>query len=309
MLTGMDIPVTAGPWLVLGVVLGVLLPLLAALGVLALRRGRARRHEPSAAAPSPPGLGQDDLPAFLESPPGSTRAPAVPADGWAALSSPAAPPPLPDGPRGPSGSLGVLVAMAVTALLLVGAAAAVATARTPGADDPGDRDGTRVPARTTEAPSPGKVSARLAFGGVVLERHPVGVTVAYPRVQATAAGDRAAAEVELTTFNCLSGEAPEEPVAAGCTRSVTEHAELATPDLDVVADGTELRLSGRFATFRRPNGSPPVATGRVYELTVRVAPRDGQAGEGQEPATGLLHLGEDRVGTSDDQPNTITYGG
>ncbi len=33
MLTGMDIPVTAGPWLVLGMVLGVLLLLLAALYV------------------------------------------------------------------------------------------------------------------------------------------------------------------------------------------------------------------------------------------------------------------------------------
>jgi hypothetical protein len=185
----------------------------------------------------------------------------------------------------------------------------VATARTPGADDPGDRDGTGVPVGTTEAAGPRKVSARLIFDGVVLERHPVGVTVAYPRVQATSAGDRAAAEVELATFNCLSSEAPEDPVAAGCTRSVTEHAELSTPELAVAAGGTELRLSGRFATFRRPNGSPPVATGRVYELTVRAAPRDGRAGEGQEPATGLLHLGDDRVGTSDDEPNTITYGG
>jgi hypothetical protein len=166
-----------------------------------------------------------------------------------------------------------------------------------------------VPARTAEAPNSGKVSVRLSFGGVVLERHPVGVTVAYPRVQATATGDRAAAEVELATFNCLSSEAPEDPVAAGCTRSVTEHAELSTPELEVVAAGTELRFSGRFATFRRPNGSPPVATGRVYELTVRAAPRDGRAGVGREPATGLLHLGDDRVGTSDDEPNTITYGG
>jgi hypothetical protein len=309
MLTGMDIPVTAGPWLVLGMVLGILLLLLAALGVLALRRGRAHPGDPPAPAPLSPSLGQDDLPAFLESPPGSIRAPAPPADGWVALSSPAAPPPVPDSRREPSGTTGVLVAMAVTALLLVGAAAAVATARTPGADDPGDRDGTRVPVRTTEAPGPGKVSARLTFGGVVLERHPVGVTVAYPRVQATVAGDRAAAEVELATFNCLTGEAPEDPVAAGCTRSVTEHAELSTPELEVVAEGTELRFSGRFATYRRPNGSPPVATGRVYELTVRAAPRDGRAGEGQEPATGLLHLGDDRVGTSDDEPNTITYGG
>ncbi|WP_141137545.1 hypothetical protein [Blastococcus mobilis] len=304
----MDIPVTAAPWLVLGVVLGTLL-LLAALGVLALRRGRARPEEPPAAAPSSSGLGQDDLPAFLEFPPGSVRAPAVPADGWAALSSPAAPPPAHDSPREPSGSTRVLMAMAVTALLLVGAAAAVATARIPGADDPGDRDGTRAPVRTTEAPDPATVSARLTFGGVVLQRHPVGVTVAYPRVRATVAGNRAAAEVELATFNCLSGEAPENPVAAGCTRSVTEHGELTTPDLEVVTDGTELRFSGRFTTFRRPNGTPAVATGRVYELMVRAAPRDGRAGVGPEPATGLFQVGDDRVGTTADEPNTITYGG
>jgi hypothetical protein len=307
MLTGMDIPVTAGPWLVLGMVLGILLLLLTALGVLALRRGRVRPENPPAAAPPSPG--EDDLPAFLEFPPGSIRAPAVPANGWAALGSPAAPPPGPDRPREPSGSTGVLVAMAVTALLLVGAAAAVATAPTPGADDPGGRDGARVPVRTTEAPSPGNVSARLTFGGVVLERHAVGVTVAYPQVRVTAVGDRADAEVALPTFNCLRGDAPEDPVAAGCTRSVTEHAELSTPELEVAADGGGLRLAGRFPTFHRPNGSPPVATGRVYELTVRVAPRDGRAGQGQEQATGVLELGDDRVGISDGEPNAITYGG
>jgi hypothetical protein len=307
MLTGMDIPVTAGPWLVLGVVLGILLPLLAALGVLAMRPGRTRTAEPSAAAPSPTGLAEDDLPGFLESPPGSAPPPAPRADGWAALSSPATPPPTPASPPERSTGTGVLVAMAVTALLLIGAAAAVATTRTtnPAVERPHAQG---APGPTTQAPRPDAVSARLAFDGVVLERHPVGVTVAYPRVQASAAGDRAAAEVELATFNCLSGEAPEDPVAAGCTRSVTEHAELSTPELEVVGDGTELRFSGRFPTFRRPNGSPPVTTGRVYELTVRVAPRDGRAGQGQEQATGVLELGDDRVGTSDGEPNAITYG-
>jgi hypothetical protein len=183
----------------------------------------------------------------------------------------------------------------------------VATARTPrAAVDPSEAGGTQEPA--SEARRPDTVSARLAFGGVVLERHPVGVTVAYPRVQATTIGDRAVVEVELTTFNCLRGEAPEDPVTAGCTRSVTEHAELSTPELEVATDGAGLRLWGRFATLRRPNGSPPVATGRVYEVTVRVAPRDGTAGEGQEPATGLFELGDDRVGTSDEEPNAITYG-
>jgi hypothetical protein len=52
-----------------------------------------------------------------------------------------------------------------------------------------------------------------------------------------------------------------------------------------------------------------VTTGRVYELTVRVAPRDGRAGQGQEQATGVLELGDDRVRTSDREHNAITYGG
>jgi hypothetical protein len=312
MLTGMDIPVTAGPWLVLGVVLGILLPVLAALGVLALRRDRSRPQAPPVVAPSRAGLDEDDLPAFLESPPGSAGAPGARGGGWAGLSSPAPPPPEPAIRCDRSGSAGPLVAMAVTALVLIGAVAAVATART---TDPADARGdARTEARgtqqrTTEAPRPGAVSARLTFGGVVLERHAVGVTVAYPRVQVTTDRDRAVAEAELATFNCLRDEAPEDPVAAGCTRSVPEHAELSAPELRVESDGGGLWFSGRFATVRRPNGSPPVPTGRVYELTVRVVPRDGRAGEGQEPATGLLELGEDRVGTSDEGPNEITYGG
>lgn len=308
MLTGMDIPVAAGPWLVLGVALGILLPLLAALAVLALRRRPARPEDPSAPTPPTTGLAQDDLPGFLESPPGSAPPPAARADGWAALSSPATPPPTPASPPERSTGTGVLVAMAVTALLLIGAGAAVAATRTtdPAVERPHAQG---APGPTTQAPRPDAVSARLAFGGVVLERHPVGVTVAYPRVQASVAGGRAAAEVELATFNCLSGEAPEDPVAAGCTRSVIEHAELSTPELEVAADGAGLRLAGRFATARRPNGSPPVATGRVYELVVRVAPRDGRAGEGEEPAAGLLQLGDARVATDDGEPNALTYGG
>lgn len=300
----MDIPVTAGPWLVLGVVLGILVPALAALGVLALRRDRSRPEAPVAAAPPPAGFGEDDLPAFLESPPGSVGTPAASSGGWAALGSPVPPPPAPGNGANRSGSTAVLVAMAGTALLLIGAAAAVATART---TDPPDAPSPER--RTTEASRPGDASARLTFGGVVLERHAVGVTVAYPRVQVTTRADRAAAEIELVTFNCLRTEAPEDPVAAGCTPSVPEHAELSTPELSVAADGGALRVSGRFATVRRPNGSPPVPTGRVYELTVSAAPADGRAGEGREPATGLLRIGDDRVGTRDEGPNDITYGG
>jgi hypothetical protein len=307
MLTGMDIPVAAGPWLVLGLVLGILVATLAALGILALRRDRSR-PEATPPAPPPAGVGEDDLPAFLEFPPGSAGAPAARSEGWAPLSGPGtAPSPgtVPSAPairRDRSGTTRVLAALAGTALLLIGAAAAVATA---GAPDPGPgREH-----RTTHAPRSGDVSARLTFGGIVHERHAVGVTVAYPRVLVTAASGRATAEVELQTFNCLRAEAPEDPVAAGCTPTVPEYAELSTPELRVVPDGAGLRISGRFAGVSRPSGSPPVPTGRVYDLTVTAAPADGRPGEGREPATGLLLIGDDRVGTSDDGPNEISYGG
>jgi hypothetical protein len=201
--------------------------------------------------------------------------------------------------------------MALTALLLVGSAAAVATA--PSADpaagtEQGRPEARPTGARPTERDRPGNVSARLTFGGVVLERHAVGVTAAYPRVRLTSDGEHRAAEVELVTFNCLRDEAPADPVAAGCARTVPEHAELSAPELRVEVRGDGLRLRGRFPTFRRPNGSAPVPTGRVYELALSAAPRDGRGGEGREPATGLLDLGEDRVSTVDEGPNELTYG-
>jgi hypothetical protein len=304
MLTGMDIPVAAGPWLVLGVVLGVLLPALAALGVLALRRTRPERD---AREPLPPaGFDEDDLPGFLESPAGCVRTPAA-SGGWVALTAPAAPPPASPARRDFSPTTAALAAMAGTALLLVGAAAAVATART--TESAGPAAGARGSEPATAAPRPAEVSARLSFGGVVLERHAVGVTVAYPRVQVTARGGRAVAEVELVTYNCLRTDAPESPATAGCTPSVPEHAELTTPGLTVRSDGAGLRVSGRFATSSRSHGTAPAPTGRVYELTVRAAPADGRAGEGREPATGVLELGDDRVGTTADGPNDITYAG
>jgi hypothetical protein len=299
MLTAMEIPVTAGPWLVLGVVLGILLAALAALAAVGLRRRRA----PGPPAPSPPPEhGIDDLPGFLESPPGSTPAADDPHPAWPALSAPPRPPaaqPPEPVPGGDGGTRRALLAMAVTALLLVGAAAAVAIGTE-------DRPG-RAPQAGTEPV--GDVTAELAFEGVVLERHAVGVTVTYPRVRVTVRDGLPAAELELPTFNCLRDTAPEDPVAAGCSRSVPEYAQLAAPDLGLRTDGDGFRVSGAFPTSRRPNGSAPVSTGRVYEITVDVAPRDGSLDEGSEPATGRLELGGDRVGTSPDGPAEITSGG
>jgi hypothetical protein len=150
---------------------------------------------------------------------------------------------------------------------------------------------------------------RLTFGGVVLERHPVGITATHPTVHLTSDGDQAIASVELPTFHCLTGEAPRDPGAAGCVRSVTEYAELATPALEVTGRDGEVRLSGRFPTYVRPNGGPPVWTGRVYELTVTAAPAAGPAPSGWRRATGTLQLGSDRTrSTGDPEVNLLRRG-
>jgi hypothetical protein len=313
MLAGMETPGTAGPWLVLGLVLGALLPVLGALVVTTLRRRGRGGPDPDTSPAASAGAAAapvDDLPGFLESPPGSAPAAGATDTGWVLLATPppaaAAPPARDPAPRNRSGSTGALVGMAVAALLLIAAAAAVATGR--------DRDPGSDAARATREPSstgttPGPVAADLVFGSVVLDRHVVGVTVAVPRVRLTAADGRAAAEVELATFNCLRDEAPSDPAAAGCVRSVTEHAELSGPDLDLWFDGAAVRVAGDAATHRRRNGAPPVATGRVYELSLVAAPRDGSARDGRQPATGVLEIGDVRVRTRDDGASTITYGG
>src|SRR4051812_38752135 len=84
MLVAMEISAAAaGPWPVLGVVLGILLLGLAGLGAALLPRWRT-----PAAATEPP---RDDLAAFLEHPPGSPGERRPPTQGWASL-APAAPP-------------------------------------------------------------------------------------------------------------------------------------------------------------------------------------------------------------------------
>jgi hypothetical protein len=296
------------PWLVLGVVLGVLLVLLAGLtAALVLRR---KAPGPPVAAPeapaTPAGYGEDDLPGFLESPPGSGALPAAPQAGWAALTAPpaAAAPPPPPAPRGRRDTVVVLTAMAVTVLLLVATAAAVAaTSR------PHDRR-EHHPGAGAPVPRAGDgAAARLTFGGVVLEPRAVGVTATYPVVEVTTDGDGALAHVEFPTFNCLTEQAPADPVAAGCTRSQTEYADLTSPDLVVDRAGGGLRVSGLFPTELRPNGSAPVPTGRAYELEITVAPADGVPGQGWRPAEGVLQLGPGRAGTVDEPGVSVLRSG
>jgi hypothetical protein len=306
MLVVMDIPAAAaGPWIVLGVALGIVVVLLATVGaVWTVRRRRRPVGTPGdGAAPNP---AVDDLAAFLEFPPGTASAPSPPRDGWAQLSSVSAPAPAPGSsapPRRRDDAVGVVTALAIAVLLLVGAAAAVAaTSRTP---DPAPAAGAiRTPA---EPSAPDGGSTRLAFGGVVLEQRAVGVTATYPTVRVTWDGRGSRATVELPTFNCLTDEAPADPVAAGCLRAVPEYAELSSPALEVWRAGDGLHISGRFPTTVRPNGSAPVPTGRVYELVVTVTPGEGTASGDVLPAEGVLQLGGDRARTTREGPNELRY--
>ena len=284
MLVGMDIPAAAGAWIALGVVLGLVLLGLAGLGAaLLFRRAPAR--------PAATGDDADDLATFLEHPPGFPGERRRPAEGWAVLSAP----PSPTAADAPGLALSrrVLVAPVMVALLLAGAAVAVAAGRGDGdrhhrASAHGSQ--TRGPA---EAPAAEGIEARLSFGGVVLERHAVGVTATYPELRL--AGDRA--RLELPTYNCLADEAPSDPAIGACRRTVPEYAELAAPDLRVTEAGDGWQITGRFATEIRPNGSSPEPTGRAYELVVTVVPGD-RAGNGWRAADGTLRLGPDETATT-----------
>ncbi|RFU21777.1 hypothetical protein [Geodermatophilus marinus] len=323
----------AVPW----VVLAVALTALAVLGVAAARAARRHpRQEPppgppaEAGGPAPAAAGprwaHDDLPGFLAAPPGT-----------AAEEPP--PPPAPARPPGSGGrapdAARPVVTMAGAALALVAALAVVAGstgAAAPAGDPPpvagttpgaGAPPGPPVPPApppdlpgVPAEPLPGEggagalaarsvplgtdgLAARLAFGGVVLERHAVGVTVAYPSVSVTATGDpvtAALAHLRLDTWNCLAGEAPDDPEEAGCVRTRTAYAELPTPALGVEREGPGLRLTGRFPTYTRPLGGPATYTGRVYDVTVTVA-ADGPLRAGTAPATGTFFLGADRAGS------------
>ena len=341
MLAWMDLPASsAGPWLVLGVVVGVLIAGLLLLAALGLRRGP--RSDPDGESgpdpePSVEGWTEDDLPWFLEHPPGTAREVAQAtagaevrlADGVPLLDAPAPPAPAAAGRSVPplrghdpaSGRL--LLALSVAALLLVGAAAALAAStvqsrgsaaavRAPGTHAPpwAAPDVSGVPAEPSPGdPGAGRLAvssvpvgpdgalARASFEGLVLERRAVGVTVTYPQVSVTATdvdSGPALAHVRLPVWNCLRDVVPADPVDAGCRRLPTQYAELGTPSLGVTSDGAGLRISGRFPTYLRPAGSPPVWTGQVYPLTVAWT-----------PGSGTVHLGTERAAALDDPRLTV----
>jgi hypothetical protein len=329
MLAPMDLAATsAGPWLVLGAVVGALLAGLVALAVLGLRQqtGTHRASEPSPQPSPADGWSVDDLPGFLEHPPGTPRSRPAATDAEVRLSGG---PVLLDAPVRPARTMvarstrddrtatRLLITLAAAAVLLVGAAAAVAamtgqprgttSAAPAGPTAPSWKppDVSGIPAQPSpDDPGAGRLAAasvpvgpdgalaRAAFAGVVLERRAVGVTVTYPVVSVTVGevpGGPALAHVRLPVWNCLRDAAPPDPVAAGCRRLPVLHAELGTPELSVSSDGDGLRIEGRFPTYVRPTGSAPVWTGDVYPLAVTWS-SDG----------GTLHLGDERGEAVDD---------
>ncbi len=327
------------PWVVL------VLALLgfAGLAVAALT-GRGRLSPPPVAPREPrsvrpaPRWRDDDLPGFLEAPPGTPAVPPPP-PAVSVVDAEEGPPAPPDGSRR------TVAGMAAAALLLVAALAGVAGATRDGSSAPAQpAPGTVAPFPWTGPttppappsglpavpadPLPGEsgagtlaarsvplgddgVLARLTFGGIVVERHAVGTAVAYPSVSVTAAGDggTALAHLRLPTWNCLTAEPPADPAAAGCVRSRTEYADLPSPALSVTREGRDLRLAGRFPTYTRPIGTAPGYTGRVYDLAVTVSPA-GPVRDGAAPAAGTLFLGTDRA-ASVDAPglNAVRYVG
>ena len=289
---------------------------------LAGNGGRRSAAPPAAAPPAP----VDDLPGFLEHPPGSAPARrAAPARA-----------PVTEAPIAATGATALLtrpaatVATAASVLVLVGVAALVGATAEGSGDDPAGPgrpvSATRPAATTSPAtaapsvPAPAAdpaaaalafesvplgrtgVAASVAFEGVVLEPRAVGLTVTYPSVSVTTDGRRSLAHVRLPTFNCLTAEPPADPVAAGCARSLTEYADLADPGLQLSRDGDRVDLTGRFATYTRPNGSAPAYTGRAYQLTVAVSAAGPAAAAGAPvPATGVVQLGADSAPTTTDR--------
>ncbi len=268
-------------WMGIGALLATAAVLLVGLGVrLLVSRRRARSSDPGPV---------DDLPAFLESPPGSSRVdgPASPAHvGLAA--------PPPDAGRRPAAAppAAAVAGVAAVAVLLLAVAGGLAATAASGDEQRGAAAG---PEGTTRDRTPAAgTEVRLRFAGVVLEQRAVGITVTYPEVELVQVGGGPVARLTLPTWNCLSASAPDDPVAAGCVPSRTEHAELGPPALDLAPDPAGLRLAGSFRTTTRPTGGPPQATGRAYpiEVTVRA---DGSEPGRWSPADGQLLLGGRRT--------------
>src|SRR4051794_5809857 len=291
MLGRMDLQTASGPALPLGiaVAVGVLALALAAALVISWRRPPRMAAVP-AETPSPGTYLDDDLPAFREHPPGFPGARPVPAGtgGRAVPATPAA-------GRNP---VRMITVMALLALLFIGAAAAGGGAPEAAAPPPAPPAGAAAPPRGPPArgrwagrpPPAGVLAARGAFGGVVLARHPAGITVTYPTLTVALTDPTTAqAHVQLPTWNCMTDRPPPDPASAGCRATVAEYADLPAPALRAARVGGGLQLHGRFPTYVRPPSGEAVPTGRVYDLAVTLRP-DGPLPGGWTAASGELSL-------------------
>jgi hypothetical protein len=281
-------------WIGVGVLLGAAAVLLGGLALAAGARRRRSLPEPRPSDEAADGGADDDLTAFLEHPPGSWAAGAPdgprPVGGGFVALGPAAAPARPAPPPPPVRTPPPAAVAGLAALLLV--AAAGLAAATAGGDGPrAAADRPAASAVPPDAPT-GGVEVRMRFAGVVLEQHAVGITATYPEVEVASDDRGRVARVTLPTWNCLSGAAPDDPVAAGCAPSRTEHAELRPPALDVTRIGDGLRFAGAFPTSIRPTGGPPEPTGREYDLVLVVTAAGPALGDGSREAVGHLRIGE-----------------
>lgn len=274
----------------------------------------------------------DDLPGFLSSPPGTPR----PADDG--RTGPAGVPVRDPGPRRHAR---VLAGTAAT-VLVIGAlvTAGVLGTRHPSPTAPRGAAATPSPAAPSSAPpsappaalpdqplqpSPGDpgagvlagtdlpvgagdVGAHLAASGLVLAQVPAGVTAGFPAVALTTDGDRAVLHLDLPTANCLTPTAPARPDDAGCQPVAREFGDLASPALRMTSDGDRLVFTGRVPTYLRPDGAPPVWTGRTLDVTVTVDLPD-PTGDGPLPAGGSVTIGDVTAPTlPGDDRTTVVYG-
>jgi hypothetical protein len=281
MLSRMDVQTAHGAALPLGIAVAVGVLALALAAALVVSWRRPPRVPTVRAEDPPPGTyHDDDLPWFREHPPGFPGARPVPAGGAARAGSSAG-----AAGRNPVRALTVL---ALLALVLIGAAAVVAAIAAAAEPDPAS--GRSAPAPAPTAPGAASVAARGAFGGVVLERHPAGITVTYPTLTVELAGTRRAqAHLQLPTWNCMTDRPPPDPAAAACRATVAEYADLPAPALQAVRVGDDLQVHGRFPTHVRSPGGQEVATGRVYDLAVTLRPGPALS-DGWTAASGDLSL-------------------
>jgi hypothetical protein len=314
-------------WVVLALLLGLVLGATAATLVARRPAGRGDTSAgdddgdddgtPPADAGTRTALDVDDLPGFLEHPPGSPgpaptppppAAPASPAPAAAAgatavraVRRSGAGRHSPDA----SSTRSTLLAMVVAAVVLVLVAVLISLVGGDGPAADGPPASSSAPATPAgaatpvEAPGQPVLTARASFGTVLLERRRVGVTVTRPGLSVSSDGDRAGARVLLPTYNCLLREPPPDPEAAGCVPAATEYAELSGTDLRLIRDGDRVDLAGLLATYTQPPTGPPAYTGRSYRLGVTLA-ADGPERAGGTTARGLLRLGGHSTTTTGD---------